>query len=442
MKRNLMFAFFFIIASTSLIAQIQKNSNDVALVKVIDVTNFIGKKYIAEVDIKSNATDSLSKCGIANIQIGKHDNDLFWNTQKFNLSKKQISNWKTFSIEGVISPESKKIWIYFCASGNGDFYFDNIKFKIFEDSTTYKTVIIKNSDFEQIADVNDAIKMFENTKVLKNNLNIKASIASLDNNKSFCLSLKNNTTYFITQYGNNAKTGEYVTVKDGKKIYYETYGQGEPLILLHGNGGSISSFYKSIPELAKQYKVIVLDTRGQGKSVDTDTQEFNYDLFTDDLEYVINSLKLEKVNVVGWSDGAIIGLLLSIRHPELIDKLVLMGANLNPSNEALSKKAISIVQKIIRDINKTNDPNLQTTLRLSQMLLKQPNILVDDLHKVKAKTLVMAGENDLILEKHTQLIAKNIANSQLNIIKNETHFLPEENATLFVKIVLDFLKSN
>ncbi|HTM97228.1 MAG TPA: alpha/beta fold hydrolase, partial [Pedobacter sp.] len=92
--------------------------------------------------------------------------------------------------------------------------------------------------------------------------------------------------------------GKYINSK-GTKIYYETYGKGEPLLLLHGNGGSITSFKFQIPELAKHYQVIVVDTRGQGKSIDKTTEHFSYDLFAEDMKTLLDTLHLKQVNLLG-----------------------------------------------------------------------------------------------------------------------------------------------
>jgi len=441
LKNTLAIGFLLSLVPVSLTAQTKKNSNETSLVKEIKTTPDVGKKYRINVDIKCTSADSSSRWGIFTLQVGKNDYDFINASGKSNFSTTQNAEWKTFSIEGTILPNSKKIWIYLITSGNGDFYFDNLEFKLQDENAGWETVKIDNHDFEQTTDIKSVLKEFKNTKAVLNNSNIKASIAVLDNaNKALYISSKNNSVTYKNNYGQNTAAGNYITAKDGKKIYYESYGEGEPLLLLHGNGGSIHSFQDNIPELAKYYKVIAVDTRGQGNSIDNETENFTYDLFADDLEVLIEKLGIKKLNIVGWSDGAIIGLLLSIRHPDLVDKLVMMGANLNPSGEAINERLLKQTQKDIEKLKKDNAPGSLVTVRLLEMLLKYPDIPLSDLHKVKARALVMAGEKDLVLEKHTRLIAENIPNAQINIVKGETHFLPEENAVLFNKIVVDFLK--
>src|ERR1022692_4841484 len=126
-------------------------------------------------------------------------------------------------------------------------------------------------------------------------------------------------------YGSNEQVGRDAAV-NGIKVYYEVYGAGEPLLLLHGNGGSIQNFLYQIPELSKHFKVIAVDSRAQGKSTDSD-KEITYALMASDMSALIDTLKLGSVDVVGWSDGGDVGLELALAHPEQVKKLVTFGAN-------------------------------------------------------------------------------------------------------------------
>lgn len=125
-------------------------------------------------------------------------------------------------------------------------------------------------------------------------------------------------------YGSNPACGKYITV--GKsQIYYETYGHGAPLLLLHGGLGSISSFKNCIPELAKHYLVIAPDSPGHGRSSHTDS--LSYQFLADYIAEFIDLLKLDSLYVLGWSDGGIIGLILAAERPDKIKKLIAVGAN-------------------------------------------------------------------------------------------------------------------
>src|SRR6478752_3335990 len=120
-------------------------------------------------------------------------------------------------------------------------------------------------------------------------------------------------------YGNNPKVGNYASIR-GIKMYYEIYGTGKPLLIIHGNGGSIKDFSKQIPYFSAEYKVIVADSRAQGKTVDT-KDSLTYEMMADDFNALLGFLHLDSCFVIGWSDGGNNGLLLAMRHPEKVKKL-------------------------------------------------------------------------------------------------------------------------
>src|SRR5438552_12346840 len=102
-----------------------------------------------------------------------------------------------------------------------------------------------------------------------------------------------------THYGRNPAVGKYADIR-GFKMYYETYGSGQPLLIIHGNGGSINNFMYQIPYFSKNYKVIVADSRAQGKSVDN-SDTLSYEMMTDDLNALLDALHIDSAYVIGWS---------------------------------------------------------------------------------------------------------------------------------------------
>ena len=421
------------------LAQIQKNSNDVSLVKEIHIGSFTGKKFSLQVDLKNRPSDSSGKMDILLLQVGKGDYDFIISTKQTINVAVNDSNWNHYTIQGAIDPKAYKIWVYLEAKGNGDFYFDNFNFSI-QDSQKRKN-LFENGDFEQIK---SPLKMFKNTESLIKNKNIFVEIAKENDNKyknTLHIKGRNGKQFVDYNYGNNKTTGHYL-ISNNCNIYYEVYGEGNPLLLLHGNGGSISQFRKQIPELANHFKVIAVDSRGQGKSRDTISENFSYDLFADDMKTLLDSLHLKQINLLGWSDGGNTGLILAMKYPDYVKKLVVMGANLNPTEDAVTKKILTRTKKDIERLKQENKPENEVTIKLLEMLLKEPNIKPSDLKNIKAKTLVLAGEKDLILEKHTRLIAENIPDSEIQILKGQTHMAPDENPTLFNKVGLDFLLKN
>jgi pimeloyl-ACP methyl ester carboxylesterase len=135
-------------------------------------------------------------------------------------------------------------------------------------------------------------------------------------------------------YGNNLRDGKFYNVR-GIKIYCEIYGSGKPLLMIHGNGGSISSFKNNISYFSKKYKVIVADSRSQGKSKDGN-DSLSFEMMADDDEAaLLDVLHIDSTYVLGWSDGGINALLLAMRHPEKVIKLASTGANLWPDSTAI-----------------------------------------------------------------------------------------------------------
>lgn len=240
-------------------------------------------------------------------------------------------------------------------------------------------------------------------------------------------------------YGSNKKVGKYVSLR-GIKMYYETYGTGKPLLIIHGNGGSIKNFSKQIPYFSKEYKVILADSRAQGKSVDTG-DSLTYEMMADDLNALLDNLHLDSCYVIGWSDGGINGLLLTIRHPEKVKKLAITGANLWPDSTAIEPSLFVWLADAVDSLSKVKQtPEVKNEYKLIAMMTKEPNITLGQLHTIKCPTLVIGGDHDALLPKHTMLIADNIPQSYLWIIPNSGHSTPINYSKQFNETINDFFK--
>lgn len=232
-------------------------------------------------------------------------------------------------------------------------------------------------------------------------------------------------------YGNNPEVGKYFD-HAGTKIYYEIYGSGRPLILIHGNGGSIKSRADLISEFAKKYKVIALDSRCHGKS-DCPPQYLTYEQMADDVYELLNHLRIDSALVWGHSDGAVIGLLIAIRHPEKIQKLLASGANLRPDSTALDPVLFQLLDVMSSQAKKDSVRSKQFRL-----LVDQPNIPVADLEKIKSSVLIMSGDRDAIRNKHTLEIFEHIPKALLCILPGTTHFVYLDRKQWFTEILYDF----
>jgi len=232
-------------------------------------------------------------------------------------------------------------------------------------------------------------------------------------------------------YGNNATAGNYAPV-NGIKLYYEIYGEGQPLLLLHGNGGSIGSRRNEIPFFAKKFKVIAVDSRCHGKS-ECKTGDLNYEMMAADVNELLNQLHIDSCYIWGHSDGGILGLIMAYTYPSKVKKLVTTGANVQPDSSALFPKLVTMSKMY---------PILPDTMMQKhiKLMVYHPNISFDKLNTIKAPVLVMSGDRDAVREEHTVKIFQSIPNSQLCILPGTTHFLADENPALFQMLVSKFFE--
>ncbi len=247
----------------------------------------------------------------------------------------------------------------------------------------------------------------------------------------------NVSPFDTTMYGRNTAVGKYVKTR-GFNMYYETYGQGEPLLIIHGNGGSINNFVYQIPYFSKNYKVILADSRAQGKSVDT-KDSLSYEMMADDLNALLDSLRIDSSYVIGWSDGGINGLLLAIRHPDKVKKLAVTGANLTPDTTAVDPFVYHWGMSYNDSLAKMKQTDTVKNMRkLGHLLSYEPHISIEQLNTIKCPTLVIGGDHDVLLPKHTLLIAESIPKSYLWILPNSGHSTPIFYKDQFNEVVGDF----
>ena len=243
-------------------------------------------------------------------------------------------------------------------------------------------------------------------------------------------------------YDNNQQAGKYYSVR-GINMYCEIYGEGSPLLLIHGNGGSIKSFDMQIPFFSKKYKVIIADSRGQGRSVDPG-DSLSYDMMADDFAELLNQLNIDSANILGWSDGGINGLLLAIRHPEKVKKLAITGANITPDTTAIFPDDVNGMWGTVNALKDKNDKTDKEKMdyKLTKLMCEQPNIPLADLQNIVIPTLVIAGDHDVIRINHTILIHQNIKGSFLWILPNSGHATLREYSDEFNQKVDYFFITN
>ena len=182
--------------------------------------------------------------------------------------------------------------------------------------------------------------------------------------------------------------------------------------------------------------MIVVDCRGRGNSTYQKGVELTFDLQVQDFNLFLDKLNIPKTNILGWSDGGIIGLLLAIKHPEKVDKLVTSGANIFPEGVIYLDDMKKTVAELI---SKNQDHKNDLDIDLNNLDINYPNLNFTDLNVIKSKTLIIAGDHDIIKGEHTLKIFESIPDAQLAILPNSSHSALIENSKLFNEIVLRFL---
>ena len=249
-----------------------------------------------------------------------------------------------------------------------------------------------------------------------------------------CFALEISFSQTSIPYGDNKEAGKYIAI-NGVKLYYETYGEGKPMLLIHGNYTASRGWGPQIAYFSKQYKVYSIDCRGRGKS-ELGKDSLTYMQQAKDLAEFIKLMKMDSVSVVGKSDGGIIGLLLGIYYPEKIHKIVAFAANMQPDTHALYKHTVDEIhterikaEKMLS--SKDTSKNWLVEQQRYRMMEFQPHITATDLNKIKIPVMVMSTDRDLIKEEHTFFIYRNIANANLCILPNEKHGIARSNPDLF-----------
>ncbi len=249
-------------------------------------------------------------------------------------------------------------------------------------------------------------------------------------------------------YGSN--NGQYVTIK-GAKVYYEEYGKGTPLILLHGGFGSIKDYKNVIGPLAKNFRVIALDSPGQGRSEQIDA--ISYQIYANYYAAFIDQMKLDSVYVLGWSDGGNSAYILAYDRPDKVKKVIVSGANSDTDGypdgaiadmKTWTPETISdgLKHYWLDDFLKLS-PNKGTWQKsftqLRNMWITKEVISDEHLRKIKSKFLIVYGDKDVTKLEHGLHIYRTIPGSQLAILPNTSHHTFAEKPTLISNLIVDFL---
>ena len=221
-------------------------------------------------------------------------------------------------------------------------------------------------------------------------------------------------------------------------LNYVVAGQGFPLVMLHGNGEDHTYFKHQIGPFSEWYQVIAPDTRGHGRSP-RGRAPFTLDQFAEDLKAFLDSREIRRCHLLGFSDGANIALLFALNYPEYVKKLVLNGADLYPSGVKLSTQLPIVLGWGLLQAVRRFDKRARPKWELLDLMTTQPHINAKALAVLNMPALVVAGNRDMIREKHTRLIAKSIPGSELAILPGD-HFVARRNWEAFNPVILEFLR--
>ena len=250
-----------------------------------------------------------------------------------------------------------------------------------------------------------------------------------------------------------SKMGRYL-MAGNVRVYYEEYGEGEPLLLMHGGFCTVEIFSRLTPELADHYKVILPERRGHGRTADVEGP-ISYDLMAQDTIAFMEATGIKSAHLVGHSDGADVGMLVAMSRPDLVKKFVFISGNFDVNG--LTKETLAFFQSATPEafehvpaLAKLVEMYKQTTPdgpehfpivfeKLKRMMLEEPKIPPQNLSRITAPTLVMTGDRDVITLEHTIQMFRAIPKAQLCIVPGSSHALILEKPLFVAQAILDFL---
>jgi len=248
-------------------------------------------------------------------------------------------------------------------------------------------------------------------------------------------------------------TKAYLPIK-GSQVYYETHGNGEPVLLLHGGFGTVEDFTSQTPELAKHFKVVAFDRIGHGRSSDNG-EPFHYATMAEETVDLIESLSLKGTSLMGWSDGAVVAILVAISRPDLVKRLVSVSGCFRTPEYFASLADLNWMKSATPESFRRDAPTRVAHYeevspdgpghyavffeKTMKMWLNEPDIRKEELAKIEAPTLVIAGDRDVITLDHTIELFRSVKDARLCIVPGATHNLLSKRPEATNKPILEFL---
>jgi pimeloyl-ACP methyl ester carboxylesterase len=245
--------------------------------------------------------------------------------------------------------------------------------------------------------------------------------------------------------------GTYIEIGE-LKTWYDESGAGEPLVLLHGGLSTNETWGPQMPEFGKQFRVLAPERRGHGHTPDVDGP-FSYDAMATDTIGFLEAVVDGPAHLVGWSDGGIIGLIVAMRRPDLVRKLVAISANFDTSgvpeeiqSQLLATRPDSDGLATLRSMYESASPDgpehwSVVVAKSLEMVSREPRISPSELTRIAAPTLVLAGDDDLVSLEHTIELFGSIPDAELAIVPGTSHFPTMEKPDLVNRLILDFIRN-
>jgi pimeloyl-ACP methyl ester carboxylesterase len=265
---------------------------------------------------------------------------------------------------------------------------------------------------------------------------------------TFAHKIADYTTTYVGETNGNTKQFEHTEGQfqsiNGVNIYFEQYGEGTPILLIHDNNGSVASFDQQINFLSKKNRVIVADSRGQGSST-LNKDSLTYEQMADDYFMLLQKLELDSVNIVGWGDGGVVALLLAINYPEKVNRIVIGGTAIVADTTAFTDAYMAKCNDAIRaakDSIKEGVLEYRNILRVLNLranrLYLDPELFVN----IQAPVLLISGDKDDIKLEHTVALYRALPNAQLSIIPNSTNAVYRETPMVVNNLINKFFAKN
>jgi len=232
---------------------------------------------------------------------------------------------------------------------------------------------------------------------------------------------------------------------NGVKIWYAVYGRGEPVLLLHGGLANANYWGHQVRALQRRYQVIVMESRGHGRS-SRNQEPYGYDLMASDVVALLDHLAIKQAAIVGWSDGAIIGLDIAMKHPKRVSRLFAFAANSDPSGVAdiasseVFNAYIARAGEEYKRLSPTPTEYKSFVAEITKMWESQPKWTASDLAAIKVPTWIVDGDHDEAIKRdNTEFMASTIPGAGLLIQPQVSHFSFLQDPEQFNDDLLRFL---